>query len=135
MCFNYLSKFNNLNDLKPTILEISIIIHKIEEILSESANNYDNKKIIENHHIVKEIFSNMRLISHILGDIDLKIQDILIKYNYMENTTLNKIREFFYEQNRYYISRNKIYNIICRKFNFQYLIKAIKSKILLNKNI
>ena len=98
---------DDLNKLKPNSSEILFINEKIKEISLKFNNMNDRKKIVEIPEVVKEIFSNMKKILPKLNENDIKIKDIITKYDYIENISLTKIREKFYEQNGYYISIEK----------------------------
>lgn len=55
---------------------------------------------------------NMKIIEPKLNEIDIKIKNIISNYINIENISINKIRELFYKQNGYYISKAKIFNIM-----------------------
>lgn len=55
---------------------------------------------------------NMKIIEPKLNEIDIKIKNIISNYINIENISINKIRELFYKQNGYYISKTKIFNIM-----------------------
>ena len=133
LCFIYLKKLDDLNKLKPTPQEISLINKKIEEISDEDFDNYNPEKTIEVQSVIKDIFMNMKIIEPKLNEIDIKIKSIISNYNNIENISVNKIRELFYKHNGYYISKTKIFNIMRRKLKYHYLKTAIKNKKLCDK--
>lgn len=133
LAFVYLKKLDDLNKLKPTPQEISLINKKIEEISDKDCDNYNPDKTIKVQSVIKDIFMNMKLIEPKLNEIDIKIKNIISNYNNIENISINKIRELFYKQNGYYISKTKIFNIMRRRLKYHYLKTAIKNKKLCDK--
>ena len=133
LCFIYLKNLIDLNKLKPTPKEISLINKKIQDISDEDFDNSNLEKTIEVKSVIRDIFSNMKIIRPKLNEIDVKIKNIISNYNDIENISINKIRELFYKQNGFYISKTKIFNIMRRKLKYHYLKTAVKNKKLCDK--
>ena len=133
LCFIYLKNLDDLNKLKPNQQEISLLNKKIEELSAVDYDNSNPKQIIEVQSFIKDIFLNMKLLEPKLNEIDMKIKDIISTYENAENISIKKIRELFYKQNGYYISKTKIFNIMHRKLKYHYLKTAVKNKMLCDK--